>query len=404
MIPPRGRAVVTRLLPFLAAVFVLMVSAREASAYPWMIRHPYTNCTPCHTDPSGGGLLTAYGRGISEAELRTIYGKPNDESKLGSFLFGIETPPWLVLGGAFRNLVLFPIAPSGQKITFYQMQADMRAQIQVSRFRANGSLGFVHENGLPAAVTQNTENNLVSREHWLGVTFGADDQFLLRAGRMNLPFGIRNIEHTLWVRKATFTDLNSAQQHGLAFSYTGEKLRAELMGIAGNFQLNPDSFRERGYSGYMDYGFGEHLAAGISSKLTHAAKDVTTSVEMTRQAHGLMLRYSPTEPLVLFAEADALINLPSGFGTKVGFASYLQGDYEATKGLHLMLTGEARLDPTQSTSGTTNDKPEFGGWATVWWFLAPHADLRIDGVSRLIEQNGSYVTSATVLAQAHLFL
>ena len=53
---------VSRLLRWalgLAFGLALTTFSSSARAYPWMIRHGYTGCTPCHTDPSGGaGALT----------------------------------------------------------------------------------------------------------------------------------------------------------------------------------------------------------------------------------------------------------------------------------------------------------------------------------------------------------
>jgi hypothetical protein len=69
---------------------------------------------------------------------------------------------------------------------------------------------------------------------------------------MNLPFGIRDIQHTLTIRVATRTNIDDNQQHGVSFSYSGEHLRAEVMAILGNFQTRPDDYRERGYSGYAE--------------------------------------------------------------------------------------------------------------------------------------------------------
>ena len=77
-----------------------------ASAYPWMIRHPYSGCVPCHADPTGSGLLTPYGRALSEQVLRTRYGKvsPEDQGELGQFMWNAVTlPDWLLMGASFRN-------------------------------------------------------------------------------------------------------------------------------------------------------------------------------------------------------------------------------------------------------------------------------------------------------------
>jgi hypothetical protein len=40
----------------------------SAFALPTMIRVGYVNCAACHVSPQGEGLLSAYGRGIDEAQ------------------------------------------------------------------------------------------------------------------------------------------------------------------------------------------------------------------------------------------------------------------------------------------------------------------------------------------------
>ena len=60
--------------PASAALAAMALFSTAAGAYPSMIRHGYTQCAACHTDPSGGTLLTKYGRAQSEL-LRDDTGK-----------------------------------------------------------------------------------------------------------------------------------------------------------------------------------------------------------------------------------------------------------------------------------------------------------------------------------------
>src|SRR5580693_4803222 len=93
-----------RLLLAIGVVAAILWS-RPASAYPWMIRHEYQGCVPCHSDPSGAGMLTEYGRAMGENVLRSRYGSPPSDVPpvYARFLFGIPTPEWLLLGGSVRN-------------------------------------------------------------------------------------------------------------------------------------------------------------------------------------------------------------------------------------------------------------------------------------------------------------
>src|SRR5580765_4457787 len=95
------------LLALAGALFLaLFLSPAPANAYPWMIKHGYSTCTPCHADPSGSGLLTEYGRAQGELLLRTRYGAKKGEGeeeagKVAGFLWGAVKPPeWLLLSAS----------------------------------------------------------------------------------------------------------------------------------------------------------------------------------------------------------------------------------------------------------------------------------------------------------------
>ena len=190
---------------------------------------------------------------------------------------------------------------------------------------------------------------------------------------MNLPFGIRNIDHTLWVRKATRTDINTAQQHGVAFSYSGETLRGEVMGILGNFQIHPDAYRERGAVGYLEYTLSPHYTAGVNGLFTSALLDTATGTTRKRGSAGIFGRGSPTLPLVLMAEADALFDAQAGASTTLGVVGMLQADYEPKQGIHVLGTGELRVDPAGVSAG---------GWLGAAWFFLPQPTCASTASSR----------------------
>src|SRR5690606_23002658 len=60
-----------RLARVLLLVCVSAAAASTASAEPRFLSKQYTRCTACHVIPSGGGLLTDYGRSLSHRELST---------------------------------------------------------------------------------------------------------------------------------------------------------------------------------------------------------------------------------------------------------------------------------------------------------------------------------------------
>ncbi len=445
--------------------------AKPASAYAWMLRHSYTGCGVCHADPSGGELLTLYGRMQGNLLLRMQYGKTAggeesgagfedegfddsdfddfgsfDESEGASgddaesaddtgdeegsdsddkgknadakdagagepsvgFLWGLfDTPPGVLLGGGFRNLMVYQLESDDPFKFIPIMMGDLYFQVKAQSVRVAATAGITKvapgsPHGHAAQVTraQGDELNMVSRTHWLGFDMGENDEYLLRFGRINLPFGVRIPEHTMWVREATRTDRESDQQHGVSLEYTGDKFRTEIMAIAGNYQINPDIYRERGYSMFFEYFVDTGLALGVSSLVTHVQADrLLLANNVTRQAHGVMGRAALTDWLVLLAEADALLTTD----TSTGYVGFAQFDIEAVQGLHFMLTGEFLNQGLRGPESDTNQpapgagEARFGGWASIDWFFYKQFEFRIDAVQR----QGS---DTQLLGQLHFYL
>jgi len=380
-----------------------------AQAYPWMIRHGYTGCNACHADPSGGGLLTPYGRAQGELLLRTRYPsepKSDDAGPNAGFLFSsVPLPDSLLLGGEIRAAEFHEATPGSPATNqWIWMQADLEGQYSFAdRFRINASVGYVPQGDLPDAISRAPKDNVISRVHWIGVDLGTDKEWTVRAGRMDLPFGIRSVEHTYWVRTATGTDVDSTQEDGASVSYNANSLRGEAMIIAGNYQVSPDAYRQRGYSAYFEWAPNERTGVGVTSIATHAGRDVLLQTPAWRQAHGLFGRWSPWFPLVVSTEWDVTgVSQPAQATTPaknfLGLAGMLQADFEVIQGLHLSTTFEF-LDAT-----LTSSPPSYGIWGTVWWFLAPHIDVRGDVIDQSLPAAGSRTSATTLLAQIHAYL
>ena len=397
------RVFVRALFVFLPLACVLLTTAR-AEAYTWMIRHSYNGCGVCHADPSGGEVLTPYGRAQSDLLLRTRYdGKSPEEvepGKVSNFLGFLATPQSVMLGGSVR---LASTVIDGE-YRFFPMALDLYGQLRFGDFFAGGSIGLSDvPAGSPHAraahVTTNPDGmNLMSRNHYVGMDFG-EQKFTLRAGRLNLPFGVRIPEHTFWVREATRTDRESDQQHGVALAYNSDIVHAEGMAILGNYQVNPDEYRERGYSFFFEILAGERAAIGVSSLYTYAKRDrLTLETNVARGAHGASTRIAIGEPFALLGEMDLLTNST----TDLGYVGFLQGDYEMVQGVHGMLTGEV-MDQGFPKNGEALDlektkgqgKPDVGVWISAAWFFLPHLDLRVDAIVR---------QDFTLLTQFHAFL
>ncbi len=193
--------------------------------------HGYGSCATCHVDPSGSGQLTDYGRAQDDilVKWRTQPRKDDEElPKTVGFLWFAELPDWLNLSGNLRYGSL--IRPqSGPKFLggYYiplLMAADLYVTLNFGPVVAHASTGIGIRNTGPATILPLRDASAsgsytptwIAREFWLGVNL-ADDSVMIRAGRQNLPFGLRNSEHTSYVRALTRTDFNISQQVAVAY-------------------------------------------------------------------------------------------------------------------------------------------------------------------------------------------
>ncbi|HEU4406568.1 MAG TPA: hypothetical protein VFS43_14980 [Polyangiaceae bacterium] len=410
--------VVRTLVTLVASFLAVALWPGRADAYPWMIRHEYNNCIACHVDPSGGGLLTPYGRGQSQVLLSTKYS--NEEVNPGKFIFfagfaelpnSVNLGAWFRTGYISRGADATATTPATRQGDLVAMRYDFQGQFTLDKVKFNISLGISPRNEASgqaqgAYVTRrlNAQNGLqrevqlVSREHWVG--YDVSDAIMLRAGRINLPFGLRNFEHNAWVRSSTRTDYNTQQQHGITASYGDEHVRGEIMAILGNYQIAPDGYRERGYSGYVEFAVGQYQAVGFSSLMTYAKIDQTgKNVPIFRQAHGPYTRYTIAKPVVLLAEVDLLANSFQDQATRVGWTGFGQFDIEPVQGVHILATGEFLRNGVNEFS---TERTNFGLWGGLWWFPIPHLDVRFDAIRRFGPNN--YQGTTTYLAQLHVYL
>jgi len=386
----RTRGPAWRVLLIAASLLGVLFTSSPAHAYAWMIRHGYSGCPVCHADPSGGETLTAYGRAQSDLLLRTRWDGKNPEeaepSKASNFLWFLETPPSLLLGGSVRIATAYT-----DKISVFPMQLDAYGQLRAGKVLFGGGIGVIKvpassPYGRTAQVTtgQGETYNMISRTHYVGYDF--DGQYTLRAGRLNLPFGVRIPEHTMWVRQATRTDRESGGEHGVALAYNAETLRGEVMAILGNYQINPDMYRERGYSAFLELMAGSRAAIGVSSFYTYAKRDrVTLESNIARGAHGIFTRLALADPLALLAEADLMTDSTRS----LGYVGFVQADYEVIQGLHGLVTFEwldqgyaksAQMQGTPRTKGA--GQTEVAPWFSADWFFLPHMDVRADFIIR----------------------
>lgn len=398
-------------------ILMLSVLSAPAWAFPWMVKKGYGSCAACHVDPSGGGQLSQYGRAQADVLVRWRTTPRSEEEEVppsANFLWFLELPEVLNLSGNFRSGLLVRPGSSSAPVVPLPMAYDVYATVTAGPLVAHVTTGLGLRNAQLAAIAPVCDSaappvpatspfapcgpQWLAREYWAGLTF-AEEAVMVRAGRMNLPFGLRNNEHTTWARALTRTDINVAQQVGISASYNSETIRGELMGILGNFQVSPDVYRERGYSAYAEYAVSHDAYVGVSSLITGTGADLATGAPTTRHAHGVFARIAPMDRLALLAEADLLAFQTRGQLDRLGFAALVQADFDLMQGLHLMGTLEG------AHTGSGEQGPSLGGWASVAWYPLPHLEVRLDNILRRRATAGAAASvEYNLLLMLHVFL
>jgi hypothetical protein len=388
----------------LAALFAL--TPRVASAYPWMIRHDYNVCAVCHTDPSGGNLLTAYGRSLSQTLLSSELLAKRDEEpgKFKDFAFGLVPTPENLQLGAYLRPGYLSVRQNGKELQSrsLSMRADLEAYLEVGKLRFDATVGALPGDSARSAqeawVTRSKagEMAVVARTYWVGYELFEGDG-LLRVGRLPMPYGLRNVEHTSWVRAATRTDLNQHQQHGASLYWSNGAYRAEAMVVAGNFQLAPDSLRERGLVGYVERRISGAQALAVQAQVLRSAEagPLGAKGSLLRQSYGAFYRVVPHAKLAILTEANLLASTFESGGTELGHVAFLQADYEPFAGVHVMGTlEEVKLALPGSKQG-------LGAWGSAVYFPVPHVEMRADVIHRKL---GDTDADTTLLFQGQLYL
>lgn len=381
-------------LPTRALVVVALLAASVASAYPWMLRHELTSCATCHVDPSGAGQLTEFGRLESELLVRWSPTPAVDPSRNARFLWFAQLPSAVNLSGNLRfgGLVRPGATPAFVPL---EMAADLAATFTIAdKVVLHGTGGFGRRDAVaPAIVLPRCEPSapgecgasFVARTWWVGAKL-VNDTVFVRAGRIPVPFGLRNNEHTTWVRALTLTDTNAQQRLGVAGSYNSGAWRAEVMGLATTTLLET---RESGYSAFAEYAFTPRMTLGASSLVASGVAGTT------RHAHGAFFRWAPVQKLVVLAEAD-LLGWAQASTERLGYAALAQADWEPVQGLHVMLTAES------AHRGEGQRGPSFGAWLSAAWYFFSHFELRLDNVVRRLDAVSPL--SYSLVVQLHLYL
>jgi hypothetical protein len=327
----------------------LSTNATNAFAFPEMIREGYANCTACHLSPSGGGVLTPYGRELSK-EILSTWSKDGEQA----YIYGLAKveEPWL-LGGDIRWLQALVNTSTAETARSILMQADAEFAYNSKSWAVDVSLGR-QEMG-------RGQGRFFSRRYYVMGRFS--DQLSLRAGRFDKSFGVNEPDHTTLVRS------------GLGFAQDTETVNAELAWldeqwavnltyVYGQFVPEWSTARDQGFALNASYYFLESQKVGLG---VYQGEDTSR----TRWAYGPWAVLSLNKKLFLLSEFFFQNQTTKATDAKAtGFVTSHRLGYEAHPGVVAFLTAE-RADLTPRVANSASDAWGLG----VQFFPRPHFEF-----------------------------
>jgi hypothetical protein len=275
------------------AVLGLAAVASHAAAEPIFLSRQYTRCTNCHYSPTGGGLLTPYGRSLSREELSTFGASHGaaSPSREQDFLFGALGKG---LGPVSVGIELMPAhlsvdAPGYSSSRDFLMNAALTAALQYRKWTFYGQVG---------RQPRGDETRVTSFEHW--VLYQSDKGVGVRVGRFLPAYGVHLADHTATTR-ATLGFDNEDQIYGAELSYKSDRQLVQVAAGPG-----------RAESLVSDQEQGSFTATGrwqfdLRPRTVLVASGVfrdATDLEPRSGATGLALGYAPGSRVTLWTEAD----------------------------------------------------------------------------------------------------
>lgn len=227
-----------------------------ALSYPEMVRLNYNgSCQACHVSPTGGGVLTNYGRTVSE-EMSSW-----SQEGVGALLAGAvpETPETLYVGGDTRYVRI--TTPDFAKS--FLMQNDWEVTAQPTREMAiDVSAGRYGDDG-----------EIESRRNYLLWT--PSDYFSARVGKFMPAYGLLVADHTSAHRQGIGFD-QGRETYNFELGFHGERGQLFLTsamppGATLTLQNDPTYKPTAASYSYLargSYYIGQTAQAGVSYRLT----------------------------------------------------------------------------------------------------------------------------------------
>jgi hypothetical protein len=370
-------------------LLLLALDTVPADAEPMFLSRQYTRCTSCHFSPTGGGLLTPYGRSLSRNELSTT-GRSAPAAPPPARGHGEESFLWGALGGRLGPVSAgIDLRPShlsldlggpGSSSRDFLMTADLLAAWQAHGLTVYGEVGRKPPIGAEPA-------GIYSYEHWLG--YQSEKGLGLRVGRFLPAYGVRLADHTALTRSPLGFDKYD-QVYALELSHSGERDLLQVSVGPGSADAivhgNPHPSTA---TGRFQWDFGSHTSLVVSGLY----RGKTTLVPSNR-AGGIAFGFAPSRRLTIWSEADA--QAEQGVSGAPAYSLLNETAFEVFRGFWLKVSPQLRTNYGDTSGGVFRLALE------TEWLPRTHWNLDVSYYRDATRGTGSVYQ--TLLAQLHLYL
>ena len=351
-------------IPALGLVLSLF-SSSVAHALPLYASREGKTCIACHYDPNGGGMRNDFG---------FLYGKNrhglDTETKWAKVTVDPRLNDWVAIGVDTRLLYIASHLKGGPTVaqsSFLPMQGQLNVAIT-----PHDNLTVVMSRGIST-----DSNDYLARELY-GLIHDLPHDLYAQLGRFRLPFGLRQDDHTSYLR-AQFLPYNSQEDDaGIEIGAAGPRYFGQFSFTNGSGTISPE--RSQTFAGKIGRG-GSKIAAGVSG--FHQFVEATA----TRQDRWALYATSTWGRLSFLGEygGGTAAAPPLAGGTQNLWAAFAEADYRLSRGVNLRGKFDY-LEPDRSASGDL-----FRRWVVEADFdPVPFTQLKLSYRNHNEEQVGKY--------------
>ena len=307
-----------------------MASAPRAGALPLYASREGKTCVSCHFDPNGGGMRNDFGF----LYCKNRHGL-DTEAKWANVTVDPRLNEWVSIGVDTRLLYIASHLSGGSTLatsTFLPMQGQLNVALTPHDY-----LTVVMSRGITI-----DPDEFQARELY-GLIHGLPHGLYAKLGRFRLPFGLRQDDHTSYVRVPFFLPYDSQKDDaGLEVGAAGSRYFGQLSFTNGSGTISPE--RAQTLAGKVGMS-GKRLGGGVSG--FHQYREL---LRTTQDRWGLYAMSTWQKFTAIGEYAGGTQEAPLG-GTKNLWAAFAEVDYRVARGINV----RGKLDYLEPNRGVSGD-------------------------------------------------